>query len=260
MNLHWVTFLQHAARHSSKGSIRQFDGLEAAWVHSPLLINNGTYLTSPPSDVADLQRRMAAAREDARPHNLPWAFYIFEPYVASLSGEEVAAAAAACGLGRMMGVQVMTADVQELLPPRRPLPDVEFRRISNREECGIALDINTRAYGLPPFITEGVLETGAYFSDPDREFGFIALAGGVPVSTATVIALDGLLYVALVATEADHRKKGYAEAVMRHALSEAASALGLARTALDASAAGAPLYRQMGYQDAGAAWSLYTTA
>ena len=66
--------------------------------------------------------------------------------------------------------------------------------------------------------------------------------------------------MALVATDPDPRQKGYAEAVMRHALSVAASELPLSRTALDASLMGAPLYLQMGYQHTGEMWTMYSAA
>lgn len=260
MNLCWRSFLKHAALQSTAGSIRTFDGLEAAWVHSALVINNGTYLTSPASSEGELRGRFASASDDALRHKLPWALYLYEPYVASIAGEQVASIAAEFGLAPVMSIQVMTGDVHELKPPARLCPDLEFRRITRREESWIAFDLNLRSYGMPLFMADSVLDTNAYFSDPQREFGFVALAGGVPVSTATVIELDGWLYVALVATDPDHRQKGYGEAVMRHALSVAASELPVSRTALDASLMGAPLYLQMGYQHTGEMWTMYAAA
>ncbi|MBM3764667.1 MAG: GNAT family N-acetyltransferase [Acidobacteria bacterium] len=117
-----------------------------------------------------------------------------------------------------------------------------------------------RAYGMPEIVTESVMETDAYFSRPDNEFGYVAYDGDVAVSTATVIAIDGWLYVALVATDPAHRQKGYAEAVMRHALSVASIELGITRTALDASAMGAPVYERMGYRFTGERWSMFVPA
>jgi GNAT superfamily N-acetyltransferase len=257
MNLLWTSFLRHAAMRSTIGSIRPLDGVEAAWVHSALPINNGTYLTSPVSSESQLRTRIASACEDAGSHKLPWALYVFEPYLSSISAERAAAVAAEFGLARVMGIEVMTGDVRKLKPPVRPLPDVEFRRITKRDEAWIALDLNLRSYGMPIFMADSVLDTNAYFSDSLREFGYVALHDGKPVSTATVIELDGWLYVALVATDPDHRKRGYAEAVMRHALGAAVSALQVSRTALDASMMGAPLYLAMGYQGSGETWGMY---
>jgi len=257
MNLFWASFLRHAAGQSDTGSIRQFGGLEAAWVHSDMPINNATFLSAPVLTEADLRARFASAVEDAMPHQQPWALFLYEPYLKSLNPKQVASVAAEFDLANTMSVEVMTGDVKSLHPPKRPLPDLEFRRVNGREDCWTVFDINIRSYGMPPFITDSVVGANAYYKDPQREFGFLAFADGAPVSTASVIELDGWLYVALVATEPDQRQKGYAEAVMRRALTVAAAELGLSRTALDASAIGAPLYLQMGYQHTGESWSMY---
>ncbi len=257
MNLLWKDFLKYTARQSTAGSIRTFDGVEAAWVHSALVINNGTYFTSPIATEGELRSRLSAASADALPHNLPWALYVYDPFVADVADDRVASVAAEFGLGRVLGIHVMTGDVRALKPPTRPLPDLEFRRITRREESKIAFDLNLRSYGMPLSMGDSALDTNAYFSDPQREFGFVALSGGVPVSTSTVLEIDGWLYVALVATDPDHRKRGFAEAVMRHALGVAASTLQMSRTSLDASVMGAPLYLQMGYQHTGETWGMY---
>ena len=59
--------------------------------------------------------------------------------------------------------------------------------------------------------------------------------------------VDGYRYVALVATAPAHRRRGYADAVMRHALEAAASAYGERPTVLHATDAGRPVYERMGY-------------
>jgi GNAT superfamily N-acetyltransferase len=220
-----------------------------------LLINNGTWLTAPVSNEGELRARIEVAIRDAQPHKLPWVLYLLE---SSLTGAE--AVATELGLHRMGGLRVMTGDMAEFRPPVRPLPSAEFRRVMTAKgsDAWVALDLNTRAYGMPLEITQTVVDSGAYFSDPNKDFGFIAVADGIPVSTATVIELDGWLYVAAVATDPKYRQLGYAEAVMRHALQVASAELGICRTALDASLMGAPLYEQMGYQKTGETWGMYT--
>jgi ribosomal protein S18 acetylase RimI-like enzyme len=54
--------------------------------------------------------------------------------------------------------------------------------------------------------------------------------------------------VAMVATLPEYRNRGCAEAVMRYSLAQAREATGLERTVLHASAAGLPLYEEMGYR------------
>ena len=67
----------------------------------------------------------------------------------------------------------------------------------------------------------------------------------------TTALVDGRLYVMMVASDAAHRNRGYAEAVMRRSLERAQAATGIRRTVLHASPAGRPLYASMGYRVTG---------
>ena len=71
------------------------------------------------------------------------------------------------------------------------------------------------------------------------------------VSTATTMVLGNVLYLALVATVEDARKKGYGEAVVRHSLQAAHEATGLRRTTLHATEDGRPVYTRLGYRPVG---------
>jgi ribosomal protein S18 acetylase RimI-like enzyme len=72
---------------------------------------------------------------------------------------------------------------------------------------------------------------------------------GKAVSVAAVLRVNGIAYVAYVATLEEYRRRGYAEAVMRHSLEEARQHWGLERTVLHATEAGRPVYLRMGYLD-----------
>jgi predicted acetyltransferase len=95
-----------------------------------------------------------------------------------------------------------------------------------------------------------MFERGAY--------GAIARVDGEPVSTATVLFDADCLNVVCVATLAHHRRRGCAEAVMRHVLEEGARRTGATRTVLHATPDGFPVYRRMGYEPSAALnlWSL----
>ena len=62
-----------------------------------------------------------------------------------------------------------------------------------------------------------------------------------------VLMVDGYRYVAMVATLPDFQRRGYAEAVMRHALDRASERFGNQPTVLHATEAGRPIYERMGY-------------
>ena len=58
------------------------------------------------------------------------------------------------------------------------------------------------------------------------------IEGDKPVSTATVTINEGRLFLFLVATMPEARRKGYGEAVVRHALQTAHETTGIRRTVL----------------------------
>jgi len=52
----------------------------------------------------------------------------------------------------------------------------------------------------------------------------------------------------LVATDANARRKGYGEAIVRHALQKAHESTGLTKSALHATAMGKPVYERIGFR------------
>lgn len=241
--MHWIRFNEWCARRSTRGQIRKLDGIHAAWSHTLLIVHNLTTLTGPLADAAELQSRAEAAVADASAYKLPWMFGIPEPWL-PVSLEEANATLAGSGLHYMMYMTAMECD-GPLAEPLRPLPaDVEVRRVDSRATGFDALNLNCRAYGMPVAVAEDVVDANVYFSDPATEYGFVVYnREGVAVSTATAVDLGDTRYIAAVATDPDHRHKGYAEVAMRAALAAAPQK----PTTLDASRMGEPLYAQMGY-------------
>jgi GNAT superfamily N-acetyltransferase len=242
--MHWLHFNEWCARRSTRGQVRDSSGIHAAWSHTALIVNNLTIPAGPVAGAADLTRGAEAAVADASPYGLPWMFGVPETWLPA-GLEEAKTALSAAGLSHMMDMTVMEC-VGPVAEPLRPLPeDVEIQRIDSRASRFDALNLNSRAYGMPVEVTNDVLDANVYFTEPAKEFGFVVYTReGVPVSTATAIDLGDWMYIAAVATDADHRRKGYAEVAMRAALAAAPRK----PTSLDASRMGEPLYAQMGYQ------------
>jgi ribosomal protein S18 acetylase RimI-like enzyme len=255
MNQLWRSYLRYLTGRSQTGAIRALPGAEALWVNSDLAFCNGTFLDAPIATAQDLETAFAAAVADAQHHALPWGVFTYDPYLITLSEAAQNAAGAAQGLTRLLTLDVMTAQVSHLTA--RPQPALEFRRVETPSQALTVLQLNVLAYDMPAAIADSAQASQAFLTNPAREFAYLAYAGGTPVSTASVIEVDGWLYVALVATHPAHRQRGYAEAVMRHALAESSRALQIDRTSLDATAMGAPIYARMGYQHTGESWGMW---
>jgi len=247
-NSQWVEYLRYCARQSRVGWLEEGDGVGGAWINVAFSFNNAMFLTRPVDDSADLTRRIGSARDMAAHHAHKWLFFVFEPWLPQELRPEADRIFGAAGLPRLLQITAMAAS--KLLPPRRPLPDLEVRRIRGLELQHTAMEIQAKGYGIPVEPLYEIVAVGAGWNESEEhiEFGYVGYHRGEPVTTADVIALDSRLYVALVATDPRFQRRGYAEAIMRYALAEAAAATGVTRSDLHASAAGYPLYQAMGYE------------
>jgi GNAT superfamily N-acetyltransferase len=133
---------------------------------------------------------------------------------------------------------------EALSPPRRQLPELEYRQVLNDATARDLATTNAQAYGMPMETWEGICNMQLWRADT---YGFVAYHGGDAVSAAAVFPIDGAMYVQWVATSPTEQRKGYAEAVMRKAIELAQAESGLRRIILHATDMGQPLYQSMGF-------------
>ncbi len=147
------------------------------------------------------------------------------------------------GMRRNMSLTGMTAP-SKLLPPLHPLPaELDIRRITTDRESALVGAINARAYHMPEEWF-AMMATMSFW--PPGTQVFIGFVGEEAVATTVVFPMDpNILYVAWVACEKQHRRKGYAGAVLRRAVECA----GERSIVLHASDAGRPLYALMGFAE-----------
>jgi len=242
----WVVL---AARQAKAGSLEPMDGLEAAWANSKFFLFNAIYFNRPVEDEEDLNRRLREAASYAAPKQLPWILFLCLEWLPEPLRDRTKEILAAHGLA--VASRSTSMVTEELLSPRRPLPKLEYVRIETTEQQMTAAEMNASAYAEPLEPVRALVESGAMWRKPGREYGFLAYRDGEPVSTSTTTILDQKLYVSWVTTPNAHRRKGYAETVMRHSLTAASAASGLRRSVLHASELGRPLYLAMGYRPTG---------
>jgi len=141
----------------------------------------------------------------------------------------------------------MTAmEAEDLAPPRRPRPaELDIRRVVDDAGARDIALLNADAYGMPHEMFGAMCNMALW---APNSLGFVGYVGGKPVSAAGVFPVGGTVYVAMVATAPDAQGKGYAEAVMRHAVLEGQKAMGVTRTTLHATDAGRAVYTAMGYE------------
>ncbi|MEO7157178.1 MAG: GNAT family N-acetyltransferase [Vicinamibacterales bacterium] len=177
----------------------------------------------------------------AGPRSVPWLFMVthegLEP------GVDATATLDACGLAPVMP---MTAMVARTIGPALTAPDLQLTVPQDDSGCAAILDINSLAYGMDLEAGKPTLGTRAFWKD---QFPVVGVVDEKPVSSATVLMVDGHRYVALVATDPSQQRRGFADATMRQALANAATVHGQIPTVLHATDAGRPVYARMGYKD-----------
>lgn len=146
------------------------------------------------------------------------------------------------GLAPMILMTGMEA--AEILPPRRPPAKLEIRRVANDATARDLAELNAHAYHMPADAFECIANMRLWHAD---SYGFVGYLDGKPVSCAAAFPVAETVYIALVATLPAGQGKGYAETVMRHAVTHGKQAMGTTRTTLHATDMGLPVYRAMGY-------------
>jgi GNAT superfamily N-acetyltransferase len=228
------------ARCSGNGEVVDMEGLYIANGRSPWFLMNAASLGKPVSSRAELAARANEAMAYFANEQHPWFFIGSEEWLGDGSSETLSR----LGLTKAFSVTGMVAE--QLAPLSRPLPEVETRLIDD-ESGRLALSyLNAVAYDLPPDWVRGVVAGAPLWKTP--LYGYNALVEGHPVATAFAAPLNGVLYVAFVATAAAHRRRGLAELVMRRCVEEATEETGITRTVLHATADGYPSYVRMGYR------------
>ncbi len=152
--------------------------------------------------------------------------------------------------GYTLALNMTGMDSGQLLPARRPAPQMEYRRVADPATATDLAMVNAQAYGMQPDLFKCICNL-LLWQPEETSFGFVGYADGRAVTTSATFPVRNCLYVALVATLPEAHGRGYAEAVMRHAIEYGMTKTGLTRAALHASDMGRPLYRSMGFEASG---------
>jgi ribosomal protein S18 acetylase RimI-like enzyme len=217
---------------------RSRDGLELVFSGLPIAFFNVGLLTGRGLTADTLAAHGRDACAWAAGTGLPWLFVVtrerLQPDVDAVAVLET------CGLVPVMNLTGMKTSQ---LTAGAGVQGLAMRVPADDRGVDALMDINGVAYGMDLEAGKGPL-TPRFWRDHVPVVGEV---GGVPVSCAAVLMVDGLRYVAMVATDPAHQRRGYGDAVMRRALAVAAERHGDSLTVLHATDAGRPVYTRMGY-------------
>jgi ribosomal protein S18 acetylase RimI-like enzyme len=210
-----------------------FSGLPISFFNIALLTGRGVS-----TDALASQGHEACAW--ASDKGVPWFFILTHEALAT--GFDAAAVLDGCGLAPVMPLTGMQA--QQIAAVERIPDGLQLAVPDDDAACAALLDVNSAAYGMDLEEGKAVMGKRSFWKGHAPVLGRV---GGTPTSCAAVMMVDGHRYVALVATDPAHQRRGYGEAAMRRALEVAADAHGERLSVLHATDAGRPIYQRMGY-------------
>ena len=225
------------------GEIRELPGVSVASAGVAFQMFNTAFLSAPVASEADLARRimLSSVHFDAR--GLEWAYWVCDDWLEGRARRRSRQIFERHGLRHTVDLPGMVAE--RILPPVKPLPTLEIRRVGDAATRDGFCAIGSVCFHVPlPWFREVFNNDSVW----DRFIGWVGYLDGEPVSTAATVIGGGAVGVYNVATMPEHQERGYGETVMRHAVAEAQRRHGIKRTILQSTPAGHRLYQRMGFR------------
>jgi GNAT superfamily N-acetyltransferase len=222
-------------------------GLAITWPDTDFPFYNALFLTEQLTDADVLQDRVQEAEAYMRARSNGGLFVVC---LDNVSGDARVRLPATLAQAKFVQAIPMTGMAGDILPMEAPgHPALRFEQILDEPTIQDFAHINCVSYNVPVETSLSPVKDQTLWHE--HAYGFVAYEGNRPVSTATAIINARCLFLFLVAAVPDAQRKGYGEAVVRHALQTAYEATGIRRTVLHATEAGYPLYLRLGYRPTG---------
>lgn len=228
-----------------RADVTELEGVSIASLGAEFQMFNAAFLNSRVAGREDLEGRLARAQSVFHARRIPWSFWICEDWLAWPARRSLVSVCEKFGLRAVAEMPGMAAEgVRDT--KRRDKPAIEIVRADSPATMEHFRSIGSLCFHVPPTWFREVFDD----SMPGRDFiCWLAFRDGLPVATAATVVSHGVIGVYNVATLPDERGKGYAEAITRHAIAEAARQSGLSRVILQSTAQGERLYKRLGFRE-----------
>ena len=225
------------------GEIRELRGVSIAAAGVAFQMFNAAFLSEPVATENDLKQRILLPALHFNARGLEWAYWVCEDWMEPRARRRARRVFEQQGLRHSVELPGMVAE--GILPPVKPLPQIETRRVCDENTRNAFCAIGSVCFHVPLAWFQEVFESDTVW---DRFAAYVGYNNGEAVSTAAVVAGGGALGVYNVATLPGHQRMGYGEYIMRYALADVARSSGIERTILQSTPAGYRLYERMGYR------------
>jgi ribosomal protein S18 acetylase RimI-like enzyme len=225
------------------GENRELGGVSIASAGVTFQMFNCAFLSGPVINESDLAQRIVLANTHFNVRGQEWAYWVCEDWISGGARRRSRQLFERLGLRHSVNLPGMVAE--RVAPPAHALPAVEVRRVAPGPVRDAFCAIGSLCFNVPIVWFMEVFDNDSVW---ERFESYVGYVDEEPVSTAAIVMGGGAMGVYNVATVPGHRRRGYGEAVMRHALAEAESRHGIGKVLLQSTPAGFSLYKRMGFR------------
>lgn len=235
------------AMHRVNGQVCELPGLTIASVGTEFQMFNTAFFNSPVVDRADLEQRVTLASLTFRRRKLPWSLWVCEELIPPevrprlfricerarlYHGTEMPAMAAERIISRGWGESELTIEA------------VEGASVL-QEFCRIGAD----CFHVPPNWFGEIYNRAERLQGAMR--GWVGYVKGQAMATAVTVISEDVIGIYNLATAPEFRKRGFGEAMSRHAIAETLAVTGAKPVVLQSTSQGRRLYERLGFREVG---------
>lgn len=227
------------------GKSEQKGGLTLITAPVAFSVFNIALLNEPVADIdGEIERRIHVAARHYDSVHRPWSFWICEHWLGARTSRRLHRAMRDAGLDLLVESPGMENESFSEFP-RRPLPLLECRRVSDDETRAAFRHIVEVCFQIPHDVARVVYDDPARWDFPLEVW--LGYAAGEPVVSTAAIQAAGSIGLYSVATLPAYRGKGHAERLMRHAVQDLRDRGATGPIVLQSSPMGIELYRKLGF-------------
>ncbi|MDP9055588.1 MAG: GNAT family N-acetyltransferase [Acidobacteriota bacterium] len=193
---------------------------------------------------SELRQRLAAAADYFHASKLRWSFWVCEDWLAPAVRRHLSRVCEDFGLRLSSEMPGLAAEA--ICPPARKPAPLNVRLVRSPEALEDFRVLGSSCFHVPPAWFSEVFDDAV--SANQKFVCWVGYANGVPVATAATISSHGVIGIYNVATAADYRQRGYAEAITRYAIETALRETDAERVVLQSTSQGLGLYARLGFR------------
>ena len=208
---------------------------------------NAAFFSSPVVDRADLEERLARAAATFRRRKLSWSLWVCEELVTPELRRKLARI---CERAKLYpGPEMPAMAAIELAGQGLEFPGWRIERVAGEAALGEFCRIGAGCFRVPPKWFAEIYDAPERLSTPVR--GWVGYADGQAVATAATVDSCEAIGLYNLATDEAFRRRGFGEAMSRHAVAETWGETGAKPVVLQSTRQGIRLYERLGFQKVG---------